>query len=94
MPTVCRFKGIDIRIHYNEHPPPHIHAHKGGDVTVIQLLEEDGEEVAALHPEINQLSKSDANDVLEWAARRYDEILENWKRARKNRPTKKIDPPD
>lgn len=94
MPSICRFKGIDIRIHYNEHPPPHFHAHKGGDVTVVELLENDGEKFISPHPEINQLSKSDVQAVLEWAAKRYDEIMENWRRATQNKPTTKIDPPD
>jgi hypothetical protein len=29
MPEVCRFYGIIIRMYYDDHNPPHFHAHYG-----------------------------------------------------------------
>ena len=60
MPEVSRFMGIIIRMHYNEHAPPHFHAHYGKKragiaIDSLSLIE------GGLPPRILGL-------VIEWAA--------------------------
>jgi hypothetical protein len=37
MPTVSRFYGIDIRLNYADHPPPHFHAFYGRHAARIDI---------------------------------------------------------
>jgi predicted ATP-binding protein involved in virulence len=37
MPTVWRQDGFEIRIYFNDHDPPHIHAFKAGGQAKVQL---------------------------------------------------------
>ena len=37
MPTVLRAQGFDIKIHFNDHAPAHVHAIKGQGEAVITL---------------------------------------------------------
>lgn len=37
MPEICRFFGIIIRMYFDEHNPPHIHAEYQGDKAVFDL---------------------------------------------------------
>jgi hypothetical protein len=37
MPTVLRENGFEVKMCFNDHPPPHIHAFKGGGETKINL---------------------------------------------------------
>jgi hypothetical protein len=40
MPTVLRREGYEIVIYFNDHPPPHVHAFKGGGAeNQLYLLE-------------------------------------------------------
>ena len=41
MPTISEFFGIVIRMYYDDHPPPHFHAHYGefDALIVIETLE-------------------------------------------------------
>jgi hypothetical protein len=37
MPTVLRAEGFDIKIHFNDHAPAHVHALKAGGEAIIIL---------------------------------------------------------
>ena len=37
MPEVSRFYGIVIRLHFDDHPPPHFHAEYGDDEALIAI---------------------------------------------------------
>jgi hypothetical protein len=37
MPEISRFYGIVIRMYYDDHPPPHFHAHYGEDEALINI---------------------------------------------------------
>jgi len=37
MPIVLREGGFEIKIYFNDHPPPHVHAFKGGGEIKINL---------------------------------------------------------
>jgi hypothetical protein len=37
MPTVLRQDGYEVVIYFNDHPPPHVHAFKGGGEAKINL---------------------------------------------------------
>lgn len=73
MPTLSRFFGIVISMHWNDHQPPHFHARYSEQEAVVRL---DTLEVLAgrLPPRVLGL-------VLEWAAEHRAELWENWDRA-------------
>jgi hypothetical protein len=37
MPTIAFFHGIAIRMFFNDHPPPHFHAYRGGDQAKFEI---------------------------------------------------------
>ncbi len=37
MPTLLRQDGFDIRMYFDDHDPPHIHAFKAGDQAKVAL---------------------------------------------------------
>ena len=37
MPKICEFYGVTIRMYFNEHGPPHFHAHYGGSKAAISF---------------------------------------------------------
>ena len=86
MPELCRFFGVIIRMRYNDHAPPHFHAHYGGAmasiaIQPIRVLE------GALPPRILGLA-------VEWAALHREELLVDWELARKALPLRRISPLD
>lgn len=72
MPTISRFFGVKIRMHWNEHPPPHFHAIYGGhratfSIETLDLLE-------------GSLPRRAQTFVLEWAMLHRPALRENWRR--------------
>ena len=70
MPTISRFLGILIFIHFNEHNPPHFHAVYGDEIgwiniRTLELIKGD------LSPRCMRLIK-------EWASEHQQELLEMW----------------
>src|SRR5262245_30088480 len=78
MPTISRFYGIIIEMHWNEHVPPHFHATAAG-VTAFFAIE-DGKILAGTLPRRAVLL------VREWSAVHRDALLENWDLCRKRTP--------
>jgi hypothetical protein len=84
MPEISRFLGIVIAMYFKDHAPPHFHAkysEQRASFTIqeLQLLE------GTLPPRIVSL-------VLEWAFLHREELMENWERARREEPLRKIAP--
>lgn len=84
MPELSRFFGIIIRMHYNDHAPPHFHAHYGDRSATIALV--------PLRVLEGMLPPRVLGFVMEWGALHQRELMENWTRARSELPLRRIDP--
>jgi uncharacterized protein DUF4160 len=85
MPRISSFLGITIAMFWNErdHPVPHFHAEYAGDTASIGI---DGTVIAgSLPPRQLRLVK-------QWSALHREELLENWERARQDKPLERIEP--
>ena len=71
MPTISSFYGITIRMHFNDHEPPHIHVSYGGDEAVIEI---DTKELleGSMKPQVRRM-------VLEWIEINQEELNTIWK---------------
>lgn len=84
MPEISRFLGIVIRMFYNDHPPPHFHARYGDQKVLIDI-----ETLAVLR---GRLSPKVLGLVIEWAALRQEELMQDWALAGANLPLRSIEP--
>lgn len=84
MPELCRFFGIVIAMHYNDHGPPHFHARYGQEQASIRI--DNGEILDGT------LGARSLRLVDEWRKLHEIELLEDWERARAREPLKSIDP--
>jgi hypothetical protein len=84
MPEISRFFGIVIRMHFDDHHPPHFHAQYG----------EFEVEVAIVHLEVlaGRLPSRALGVTIEWAAQHQEELLLDWELASARRPLRRIDP--
>ena len=84
MPELCRFRGIIIRVHSSDHPPPHIHvAHGGSEVTFsIENLEVTK---GNLPTRVRRL-------VVQWATLHQDELRDAWDKASREETPERIAP--
>src|SRR5690348_8072508 len=75
MPEISRFFGIIIAMYYNDHGPAHLHVRYGSERALMAI---DGRTLldGRLSPRVLGL-------VVEWAAGHREELLEDWKRSRK-----------
>lgn len=84
MPEIARFLGLVIAMHYRDHEPPHFHARYGGNKALIAI-----ETLTLL---AGRLPPRALGLAMEWAARHREELLENWKRAKRQEPLERIPP--
>lgn len=84
MPEICRFLGIIITMYFNEHNPPHFHARYGEHKAEI-AIETLSIIAGRLPPRVLGL-------VMEWAALRRQELMEDWELARRQAELKRIEP--
>ena len=82
MPIISYFFGIAIRMYYNDHGPPHIHAEYQGHEAFIAV---DGGEVIQ-----GRLPLRARRLVREWCLEHRDELIANWRRARAFEPLERI----
>jgi hypothetical protein len=86
MPEISRFLGIVIRMFYDEHNPPHLHAEYSGKKVLVDfrgnVLRGDLESRVALRL------------VREWIDIHIAELQENWELARAGAELKRIAPLD
>lgn len=83
MPTISMFYGILIRMYFDDHNPPHIHALYGNDEACYNF---NGEVIEGNLP--NKQHKL----VVAWIAIHKDELTANWKLAHDSEPLFKIEP--
>ncbi len=84
MPEISRFYGIVIRMYFNDHNPPHFHAHYSGDEVVISIR--------TLAVISGRLPGRALGLVAEWASMHSGELLELWEKARDSMQLHRIDP--
>ena len=74
MPTISSFYGIAIRMWFNDHPPPHFHAHEQDNEAEVRIA--DGE---IMH---GRLSKGAQRLVKQWTEINREALMTNWQAAR------------
>jgi hypothetical protein len=86
MPELCRFFGIVIRMFYDEHNPPHIHAEYQGNKAVLDFSGN------VLRGDLR--SRTALKLIREWIDLRFGDLDANWELARAGRQVNKIAPLD
>ncbi|MFQ5527099.1 MAG: DUF4160 domain-containing protein [Thermoanaerobaculia bacterium] len=84
MPTISRFFGIEIRMYYEDHAPPHFHAFYSGRTAALSIV--------SLEVLRGELTPRAYRMVLEWAIEHRSELLENWRRAEAHEVLSWIEP--
>ncbi|CAA7613348.1 DUF4160 domain-containing protein [Magnetospirillum sp. UT-4] len=84
MPEISRFLGMIISMYYDDHAPPHFHVRYGEREAVIRI-----EDLACTR---GDLSPRAMGLVIEWAALHRNELMEDWRLARQEKPLNKIAP--
>jgi hypothetical protein len=84
VPRISAFYGIIIAMYYDDHPPPHFHA-TYGDYHA---------QVAVATGELfnGDLPRRARAMVLEWTGLHRDELMEDWARAERQEPLRRIEP--
>ena len=86
MPRISAFFGIVISMYYEDHLPPHFHAHYAGSQASIRI---DTLEVLS-----GSLPRRALALVAEWALLHRPELAADWERARHLEPLESIPPLD
>ena len=86
MPTIAEFYGLSIRMYYNDHEPPQVHAYHAGLEALVAIA--DGEVIEG------ELPRTALRIVKDWALLRREALRDNWRRARESRPLQRIPGPD
>lgn len=84
MPLVSEFFGIKVYMYWDEHVPPHFHAHYGSFKAIISIA--DASVFNGALP-LRQLKL-----VLAWCEIHRDELMANWNSALKHGVISSIDP--
>jgi hypothetical protein len=84
MPEISRFLGIIIYIYYNDHNPPHFHAHYGKNKAIFSI-----EDLSIIE---GKLPTRVVSIILEWAFLHRNELKKDWELAKRKRPLNKIKP--
>ena len=84
MPEISRFYGIVVKMYYNDHPPPHLHAEYGGKEMVVNI--------EALAVIAGRLPPRATGLVMEWAALHQTELQAVWNQARNMEPLDRVEP--
>ena len=73
MPEISRFYGIVIKIHHDDHLPPHFHAEYGDDKAMISI------ETFAIVA--GKMPPRALGLIVEWAAQHQNELRQLWEKA-------------
>jgi hypothetical protein len=84
MPEISRFYGIIIAMFFDDHNPPHFHAHYGGEKIAI--------EIDSFRVLEGKISPRALGLVIEWASQHKNELQDDWELAKNNRVPEKIEP--
>ncbi len=83
MPTISRFYGIVVFMNYRDHSPPHFHARYQDQEVTIEIK---------TGMVTGKMSRRALNMLFDWLDVHRDELMENWKLARRGEPLQKIPP--
>ena len=86
MPEISRFFGIIIRMFYDDHGPPHVHAEYQGGKAKIDFRGN------VLRGDLG--SRTALKLVREWIDLHFAELETDWDLARSGEPLQRIDPLD
>ena len=86
MPVISVFFGIIIRMHYDEHNPPHLHAEYQGKKAVLDF------QGNVLKGEVG--SRAALRLLRDWIDLHAEELGEDWQLARTGQAIQKIAPLD
>ena len=86
MPEISRFYGIVVRMYYNDHAPPHLHAEYAGKEALLDI-----ERLDVLR---GRIARRALTMLLEWASLHRDELEDDWNRMRAGMPPQPIAPLD
>ena len=84
MPEICRFFGIVIRMHFQDHRPPHFHVEHSGHKATVQISD--------LRVTEGRLPAKTKRMVTKWAKQHRRELEEAWRRAERHENPGKIAP--
>ncbi len=84
MPVISRFYGIEIRMYFDDHNPPHFHVIYGKQEAMISILE--------LKMMEGNLSKRATMLTIEWALQHREALMENWELMKGGFAPKRISP--
>ena len=84
MPEISRFFGIIIRMFFDDHNPPHIHAEYQGRKAVFDFVGN------VMRGDLG--SRTATKLVREWIDMHVNELRSDWELAQAGRELKKIDP--
>lgn len=84
MPEISRFFGIVIRMHFDDHRPPHFHAQYGEFEVEIGI--------AGLEVLEGRLPSRALGLTIEWAELHRDELIADWELAATRRQLRRIEP--
>jgi hypothetical protein len=86
MPIISEFYGITIRVFYDDHNPPHIHASYGEYEIIVGISP-----IAIIKGKVPNRVRS---MVLEWIALHQQELMENWELSQSGKSPQKLEPLD
>jgi len=84
MPEISRFYGIVIKMYFDEHNPPHLHAEYGEYEALVNI-----NSMAII---AGRLPSRVLGMVIEWASMHQDELKREWEKARNMESLGKIPP--
>ncbi len=84
MPEISRFYGIVIKMYYNDHAPPHLHAEYGEHELVVAFAP-----IMVLAGSVPFRVRS---MLLEWSALHQQELIQDWERCRSGQAPMAIAP--
>jgi hypothetical protein len=83
MPIISIFFGIVIRINFDDHNPPHLHAGHGDREALFDIRA--GQVIAG------RLPRRQTQHVIEWLMKNRIDLMRNWDLATSGQPTFKIE---
>ncbi len=84
MPTISTFHGIDVKMFWGDHNPPHFHAYHAGEQVLI--------DIRTLEIIRGAIARRALILVLEWARDHRAELIEDWVLCSSRQPPKPINP--
>ncbi len=84
MPELSRFYGIVVRMFYDDHPPPHLHAYYGEHSATIDI-----ERAMIIN---GSLPPRAIRLVIEWTLLHQGELRDRWNKSQDYQKLEKIDP--